>query len=72
MSNDTVVTKHNSLLARALRRLRRDKRGAEFVEMLIITVLVALGGAAAMRTLGQTISNATNSTGQNIRSVLGL
>ena len=71
MSNNIVVTKRKSLLARAVRRLRRDERGAEFVEMLLITVLVALGGAAAMQNLGKTISKATDSTGTSITRALG-
>lgn len=59
MSNNTQIAAHTSLFARLSRELRalgRDRRGAEFVEILVVVALFALAGIVGIKGLGEQVN----------------
>lgn len=49
--NNTQITTKSSSFRKFFSALRKDRRGAELVEVLIALAIVALGGLAAMNAI---------------------
>ena len=64
--NNSIQTTKFSGLRNFFSSLRRDRRGAELVEVLIVLAIVALGGVAAMNTIKSQTGTAATNVGKNI------
>jgi Flp pilus assembly pilin Flp len=56
-STHSRLARVRSRIARALARLRQDRRGASFVEYIIVVGLVAIIAIAAFQSFGETVVN---------------
>lgn len=69
MNTQNQIQPAASFLARtmrALRKLSRDRRGVEMVEVLVVISIFALGGIAAMRSLAGKVDTAAQGAGDKV------
>jgi Flp pilus assembly pilin Flp len=66
--NNTQITTKSSAIRTFFRTLRRDRRGAELVEILIALAVVALGGIAAMNAIQKEVDGKGKDVAEKIKN----
>jgi Flp pilus assembly pilin Flp len=65
--NNTQITTKSSAIRTFFRGLRKDRRGAELVEILIALAIVALGGIAAMNAIQKEVDGKGKAVANKIK-----